>query len=144
MTNYEKAIREAHIDLNRAVNSNAHPDTIHRLQQRLQEVITSKHRKQEVDSMATLSEPAFISQFNPAYKEKPIMKSYTIFEVIFVLAPTKTQEEQGVGASIVSGPTPITVMATSESAAVAAAARQLDPSVDLSSSLINASVRVFG
>lgn len=72
--------------------------------------------------------------------------TYTVYEVVFVMAPTKTEEEQGKGAQIVSGPTPILVVATGKDAAVASAAAKasaLNEGIDFSSSLIHAVTRVF-
>ena len=77
-------------------------------------------------------------------KEKEVnkMKTYTVYEVVFVQAPTKTEEEQGTGARIVSGDVPILVVATSRDAAVAQAGGKAG-SADLNSSLTHAVVRTF-
>lgn len=72
------------------------------------------------------------------------VKTYNVYEVVFVMAPTKTQEEEGIGAKIVSGDTPLLLVATSENAAVAAAGKMLGLEVNLNSSLIHAVTRVFG
>lgn len=79
----------------------------------------------------------------PNDKEKDMGNGFAVYEVVFVQGPTKTQEEEGVGAKIVSGNVPILVVASSEKAAIAAAGQQLDESVDLNSSLITAYTRVF-
>jgi len=70
------------------------------------------------------------------------MSEYTVYETVFVMAPTKTEEEQGVGARIVSGDTPILTIGPTKEVAVAAAAQGL--TIDLKSSLIHAVTRVFG
>ena len=71
------------------------------------------------------------------------MSEYTVYETVFIQAPTKTQEEQGVGAKIVSGPAPILTIGPTKEVAVAAAAQKVD-GLDLGSALIHAVVRVFG
>ena len=97
----------------------------------------------------TISYTTYTSTTGPAGSyvwiptEKEVKKmSYKVYEVVFVKAPTKTEEEQGIGATIVSGRDPILVVATSEQAAVAQAGKQTTD--DLSSSLIHALVRQFG
>ena len=69
---------------------------------------------------------------------------YDVYEIVFVRVPTKSQEEEGVGATVVSGSTPIMVCASSENAAVAMAGQRMSESVNLESSNISARVRVFG
>jgi hypothetical protein len=69
---------------------------------------------------------------------------YTVYEVVFVMAPTKTEEEQGIGARLVSGDYPILAVAPGKDAAIAQAGRAISSDIDMKSSLLHAVTRVFG
>ena len=80
------------------------------------------------------------------FDAEEVIRLYNVFEIVFVLAPTKTQEEEGVGATLLGGP--YAIVARSQESAIAQASRKLsaenpENAEKLDSSLVSTQVRIF-